>query len=93
MRSDKIYKVKISIAGFTRAQVEEGLPDLLNEFKRRPWLFDAQAFWDDSENKLVTIIGYELNVRLEEGAIDEVSDCVLATMQFDKKIDFDIQRI
>jgi hypothetical protein len=36
MQQDKIYKVKIQVSGFTKAQVEEGLPALLDEFKHRP---------------------------------------------------------
>ncbi|MDQ2692261.1 MAG: hypothetical protein M3Y68_09535, partial [Chloroflexota bacterium] len=59
MRSDKIYKVKIKISGFTKAQVENDLPDLLNEIRNRPWLLASQAFWDDSISKLVIIVGYE----------------------------------
>ena len=93
MQTDKIYKVKISVTGITKAQAEEGLPYLLDEFKQRPWLFETQAYWDDSTNRLVTIVGYDLDIRLEEGAIDEVGDCVIATMQFDKEIKFDIERI
>ena len=93
MQPDKIYKVKISIAGFTKAQVEEDLSSLLDEIRRRSWLYDTQAFWDDSINKLVTVVGYELEERLEEGALDEIGDCVMATMHFDEKISFDIQRI
>lgn len=93
MKSDKIYKVKISVSGFTKAQVEEGLPYLLGEFRQRPWLFETQAYWDESTNKLVTIVGYDLDIRLEEGVIDEIGDCVIATIQFDKEIKFDIERI
>lgn len=93
MRPDKIYQVKIKISGFTQAQVQEGLPDLLDEMRRRPWLFDLQAFWDDSTNKLVIAVGYEFEARLEDGAFDEISDCVIATMEFDEKISFDIERI
>ena len=93
MRPDKIYKVKIVISGFTKAQVEKDLPDLLTEIGRRPWVFDTQAFWDDSINKLIVVVGYELETRLEDLAFDEISDCVMATMQFDEKIEFDIQRI
>ena len=85
--------VKVIISGFTEAQVENGLSSLLNEFGQRPWLFNTQAFWDDSINKLVILVGYEVEERLEDGAFDEMSDCVLANMNFDKKIEFDIQRI
>ena len=93
MRPDKIYKVKIQISGFTKVQAEEGLPDLLDEMGSRPWLFESQAFWNDSINKLVIIVGYEFEERLEDGAFDEISGCVIATMDFNKKIAFDIERI
>ena len=93
MKPEKIYKIKVSVTGFTKAQVEEGLPELLNEFKQRPWMFETQAYWEDSTKKLITIVGYDLDISLEERAFDEVWDCVIATMQFDEKISFDIQRI
>lgn len=93
MRPDKIFKVKIKISGFTQVQVQEGLPDLMDEMGNRPWLYDSQAFWDDSINKLVIIVGYEFEERVEDGAFDEISDCVIATMNFDEKIAFDIERI
>jgi hypothetical protein len=93
MRPDKIYKVKIQISGFTKAQAEEGLPDLLDEIRSRPWRFDSQAYWEASTNKLVIIVGYEFEERLEDGVFDEISDCVIATMDFDEKVAFDIERI
>jgi hypothetical protein len=93
MRPDKIHKVKIHISGFTRVQAEEGLPDLLDEMRSRAWLFDPQAFWDNSINKLVIIVGYEFEERVEDGAFDEISDCVIATMEFDEEISFDVARV
>jgi hypothetical protein len=90
---DKIYKVKIYVSGFSKVQAEGGLPDLLAEISSRPWLYDSQAYWDDSRNALVIVVGYELEDRLEERALDEIGDCVMATMQFDEKIEFDIQRL
>lgn len=93
MQPNKIYKVKVSISGFKNAQVEEGLPHLRMELESRPWLFEPEAFWEDATGKLIVIVGYDLEERIEEGAWDEISDCVLATMNFDKKIEFDIQRI
>lgn len=92
MKSDKVYKVKINVTGFTQAQVEEGLQDLLDEIRQRPWIFEPQAYWENSINQLAVIVGYDLEERLEEGAIDEISDCIIATMHFDEKISFDIQR-
>ncbi len=86
-------EVKISVSGFSKVQIEDGLPSLLDEFGCRPWLLNPQAFFDETSNKLVVIVGYEFDFRLEDGAFDEISDCVIATMNFDEKIDFDIQRI
>jgi hypothetical protein len=93
MRPDKIYKVKIKISGFTKTQVEEGLPYLIDEIESRPWIFDSQAFWDNLENKVVINIGYEFEERVEHGTFDKISDCVIATMHFDEKIEFDVNRI
>ncbi len=80
MQPDKIYMVKISVSGFTKTQVENGLAYLLDEFAQRPWLFNFQAFWNDSINKLVIQVRYEFEERLEDGALDEIGDCVIATM-------------
>lgn len=56
-------------------------------------LFDPQASWDDSTNKLVIVVGDEFEERVEDTAFDEMSDCVIATMEFDEKISFDMERI
>jgi hypothetical protein len=93
MRPDKIHKIKVSISGFGKAQVEEGLPYLWAELRSRPWLFEPEVFWDDVTMQLIIIVGYDLEERTEEGAGEEISDCVAATMHLDKKIEFDIQRI
>ena len=85
MQSDKIYMVKICISGFTQTQVEKGLPHLLDEFIHHPWLYSCQAYWDDSINKLIILAGDKFEERLEDSMFDEISDCVIATMNFDKK--------
>ena len=86
MSPHDFHKVKIRIAGFNEARAKEDLPDLLSELRSRPWLIDSQAFWDGSINKPVIIIGYEFEDRLEDNAFDERSDCVIATMPFDEKL-------
>jgi hypothetical protein len=93
MRPNNIYQVKVEVSGLTKIQVEEGLPDVLDEIGRRPWLFDSQAFWDTSIDKLVVIVGYEFEEIVKDDAFDEISDCVIGTISFDEKIDFDIERI
>ena len=92
MQPDQIYRVRLKISGFTRTQVEQGLPDLREEFGKRPWILDSQTIWDSSINQLVVIVGYEFQERLEERAFDELSDCVIATLDFDEKIAFDMER-
>ena len=91
--NNKIHKVKIIISGFTKNQIEEGIASLLDEFSHRPWLLEPQAYLDDANSKLVIIVGYENDFKLEDGAFDEISDCIIATMNFDKEINFDIQKI
>ena len=90
---NKIYKVKILVSGFTKEQVTEGLQDLLDEFRVRPWLFETEAYFDETNNLLVVIVGYENDFRLEEGAIDEVSDCIIATLNFNEQISFNVSKI
>jgi hypothetical protein len=82
MQPDKIYMVKVSISGFTKTQVEDGLPSLLYEFGQRPWLFSTQALWEDSINKLVILVGYESEERLEDGAFDEISELCACKREF-----------
>jgi len=89
----KIYKVKIVISGFTKEQIKKGVPDLLDEFTHRPWLFETEALYDEGNCTLVVILGYEIDFRLEDGAYDEILECITATMNFDKEVSFDIQRI
>ncbi len=92
MKPDKISIVRVSVSGFNKTQVEKGLSDLVDELMHRPWLITPKAFWDDSTNKLVIIVGDETGTRVEDGIFDEISDCIIARMNFDRKIKFDIQR-
>ena len=93
MQPANIHMVRINVSGFTKAQVEKGLRHLLDEFTYHPWLYNCQAHWDDTTNKLVIVAGSEFEEKLEDSIFDEISDCVLANMNFDKKIELDIQRI
>ena len=90
---NKIYKAKILVSGFTKEQVVEGLQDLLDEFRARSQLFEPEAYFDETNNLLVVIVGYENDFRLEESAIDEVSDCIIATLNFNEQISFDVSKI
>ena len=90
---NKIYKIKISVSGFTKEQIVDGLPFLLDEFNYRPWLLEAEAYFDETSGLLIVIVGSEIDFRLEDGMVDEVSDCVIATMNFNEKVSFDVARI
>lgn len=88
-----IYKVKVTVSGFAKEQIVEGLPALLDEFKNRPWLLEAEAYLDEANKLLIVIAGHEIDFRIEDRTFEEVFDCIFATMNFDKKINFDIERI
>lgn len=88
-----MFKCKILVSGLKKEQMEKGIPALLDEFTHRPWLLDTDAYFDESNNLLVVVVGYDIDTSYEDGALDEISDCVLATMQFDEMISFDIAKI
>lgn len=89
----QIHKVKITVSGFTKEQIEIGIPNLLDELKHRPWIKEPEAYLDEPNSTLVVIVGYEVDFRLEEATKDEISDCIIATMNFDKEISFKTERL
>ena len=83
--------VKIGVSGFTKAEVEEGLPHLVSEFSHRPWMLNPQAYWDDSTKRLIVSIEYDIDDSVVKSvAMDEIWDCVIATTNFQDKIHFEI---
>lgn len=84
-------EVKITVSGFTKSEVEYGLPHLLSEFNHRPWIFNPQAYWDEPTKRLVISVGYDIDESFIEGvALDEIWDCVIATVNFQEEIHFEI---
>lgn len=69
MNPDKIYKVKTGVADLTKAKVEAGFPYLLDEYRQRPRLFETEAYWDKVTNKLITVVGCDIDETLEEGPL------------------------
>ena len=66
-------EAKIGVSGFTKAEVEEGLPHLLDEFSHRPWILNPHAYWDEPTERLVISVGYDINESFIEGvAMDEI---------------------
>jgi len=87
----KMPGVKIGVSGLTQAEVEEGLPHLLDEFGHRSRILIPQAYWDELTKRLVISVGYEINESfIEDVAMDEIWDCVIATINFQEEIHFEI---
>ena len=86
-----MLEVKIGVSGFTNPEVEAGLPHLLDEFSHRPWILSPQAYWDGPTKRLVISVGYDIDEAFIEGvAMDEIWDCVIATINFQEEIHFEI---
>ena len=84
--------VAISVRGFTEAEARSGLPDLLDEFKHRPWLFRPSAVWDAVRSCLVIGVDYEGHDTdlCGRAVLDEVQDCIVACLQTASDIHFEI---
>ena len=80
-------RTRISVSGFTAAEVQGGLADLLDEFRDRPWIVQPTASWDAPRRRLVVTTHYKGDDpdRLGRAASDEVWDCVLACINFSSK--------
>lgn len=79
-----ITRVTMTVHGFTEAEAQAGLADLLDEFRRRTWIVSPSASWDSVRKCLVICVGYDCDnidgCRL--AAKHEVWDCVVACLQF-----------
>lgn len=91
--SEAYIRTRISVSGLTAAEVQDGLADLLDEFRQRHWIFQPTAFWDDSLQSLVVTTHYEGTdaKKAGRGAFDEVWDCVIACINFSSEIRFEIE--
>jgi hypothetical protein len=54
-----LVRTRISVSGFTEAEIRGGLADLLGEFRERPWIIRPAASWDAERGRLVVITHYE----------------------------------
>src|SRR4051812_3525013 len=87
-------RTRISVSGFTEAEVRDGVADLLDEFRERPWIIRPSASWDAERSRLVVITHYEGEdaEACGRGASDEVWDCVIACINFSSEaIHFDVE--
>ena len=86
-------RTRISVSGFTAAEVRDGLADLLDEFRERPWILHPTAYWDASRRLLVVTTHYE-GADPDRGgraASDEVWDCVIACINAAKGLRFKVE--
>jgi hypothetical protein len=84
---------QIAVAGFSKAEVADGLDAFLGYLRDRPWLLRTAARWEDQTKKLVVEIEREdADVAAATAATkDEVWDCVIAAFNFDSEaISFDV---
>jgi len=92
-----VVRTIISVAGFDEAEVRAGLDDLLDEFRHRPWMQRAGAYWDGATQRLiVTVECTGDNPQIEGGDgganLDEVWDCVIACLHFSSEgIRFEVE--
>jgi hypothetical protein len=77
-------KTRISVSGFTNAEVRDGLPDLIDELRARSWIIHPEASWDSDRERLVVTTHYQgIDAdSLSRAAADEVWDCVIACVNF-----------
>ncbi len=79
-----LVQTRISVSGFTEAEVRDGLADLLDEMHQRSWIINPAASWDPGRQRLVVTTHYEGTdvASISRAASDEVWDCVIACMSF-----------
>jgi hypothetical protein len=87
-------RTRISVSGFTEAEVRDGIPDLLAEFRERPWMLRPSASWDGHRGRLVVTVegeGDDPNFWAKAN-LDQVWDCVIACINFSSEgIHFDVE--
>lgn len=80
----RLVQTRISVCGFSEAEVRDGLAGLLDELHQRSWIINPAASWDPDRERLVVTTHYEGTDAdsVSRAASDEVWDCVIACMNF-----------
>jgi len=89
-----LVRTRMSVSGFTEAEVRDGLDHLLAELRERPWIIRPAASWNADLGRLVVTTHYEGDDPdgCSRAASDEISDCVIACLQFASDgIHFDVE--
>src|SRR4051812_42694978 len=76
-RAMPIIRTRIAVAGFTEAEIRQGLAGLLDEFGERPWILRPSAEWDPARARLIVTTHGEGDDAgaSSRAALDEVWDC------------------
>jgi hypothetical protein len=86
-------RTKISVKGFSSADIAACLQDLQAELRERSWLINPQLAWDEAQSLLLITVETEgVDPSLEsESIFDDVWDSVIACCDFGSaRIKFDI---
>jgi hypothetical protein len=77
-------QVTFQVEGFSEAEALAGMPDLLAELRARPWLHAPHVSWDAAQSSILIAITREQEDGDHDGqgTLDEVWDCVIATVTF-----------
>lgn len=88
-----LVQVDISVRGLTEAEARSGLPDLLDEFRQRPWLLRPRACWYSARGCWSIGVDYEGHDKdlCERAVFDELWDCVAACFPSVSDIQFKIE--
>jgi hypothetical protein len=91
-----VIRTTISVVGLFYDEFADNIEDLSGEFAARPWLLKTDVRWDTERGRLVITIeseGDDLRIQGGDvgGVLDEVSDCVIATIHFEgERISFHV---
>lgn len=83
-----MVRTRVTVSGLLKSEVDEGLPDLLDEFSRRPWLLRASAEWRGELFAVQIETDGTDPEREGQAVMDEVWDCVIACLKCSTELRF-----
>lgn len=83
---------EITISGLLKAEVDDGITNLRDEFASRPWMLNPTTAWEG--DLFVVAVAYEGSDLKTCGraAYDEVWDCIIACLECSTNLHFEIRR-
>lgn len=89
-----LIRTRILVSGFTEREARDGIPDLLSEFQKRPWIISPEACWSADRRGIIATTHYEGSDPdvCSRAALDEMWDCVIACITFSSDgIEFNVE--